>query len=154
MLCTDFSRRSAPPTDSELEAKGLPTNQRLSPPPEVQLAVAMSKAGRSLSTPDRMRLNFEQQQDQISPQQSSTIPPFPWTPLTVNSADSCDINNQQQSVLLSSAVSTPTAHNDSNNNNNNNNGYSLQGKMPQGVSWRYVNILNDNNNNNNNNNNH
>jgi len=109
-----WSNRNAPPTDSELSQIGLGfTTNRIVPPNDVQIAIAMSKVGRKLI--------------------DSSIPDSPISPPKTS-------NNNENNVT--SPPSNPVSF--SRPPPIQSNSYSLGKNLPQGVSWRYVNILDEN----------
>lgn len=105
-----WKNRVAPPTDQELTQIGL--GNRLIPPNDVQVAVAMSKVGRKLIDSDS--------QSPIS---------SPTKEVAANHTPSAHSHSP------SSFSRPPTAQS---------NNYSLGQNLPNGVSWRYVNILENN----------
>lgn len=132
-----FSKRTAPPTDDELFKQGL--GSKLLPPPaqspdrngspilppnDVQLAIAMSRA------------NMKQHQPPSSGEKVGLPPLHP-----SNSSSSLHppslLSRASSMEHEESAPSTPTVPGTSSNT------YSI-GRMPPGVSWRYVNILDEN----------
>ena len=129
-----FSKRAAPPTDDELLKQGLGGGSKLLPPPvpspdrnaspvlppkDVQLAIAMARAKHHQSPP----LNTGTPPGA----RADGLPPLPsLNPPTLTRGSSTEQDE--------AGSSTPGG----------NNNYSIGRNLPPGVSWRYVNILDDN----------
>lgn len=138
-LHVDWTKRPAPPTDAELSQQGL--GAKLSPPRDVQIAIAMSRVGMSFTSPNTGSPSA------LPPLHPSTLLPPPVSTtghlaMAIPKSNSTDQEDNDSQASSSPATPSTTGTNTPNPSSNGNN-YSIGRNLPPGVSWRYVNILDD-----------